>query len=94
MLYLTKYEYQYIDFQKAAFFYINVYFRYTEMDKISREREEIIERAKNGYLEREKVLQEANQALNSKLEDGLIRERQLDWKLQDLARDKEMQIEK
>jgi len=68
--------------------------KYTEMDKISREREEIIERAKNGYLEREKVLQEANQALNSKLEDGLIRERQLDWKLQDLARDKEMQIEK
>ncbi|XP_012941304.1 coiled-coil domain-containing protein 57 [Aplysia californica] len=68
--------------------------KYTEIDKMAREREELIERAKNGYLEREKALQEINQDLQSKLEDSQIRERQLTWNNQDLAKEKEIQIEK
>ena len=64
------------------------------MDKMAREKEDMIERAKNGYLEKEKAFQESNQDLQSKLEDAQIRERQLTWNLQDLTKEKEMQIEK
>lgn len=64
------------------------------MDKLTREREDAMERAKNGYLEREQALQGVILELQSKLEDAQIRERQLIWSNQDLVKDKEMQIEK
>uniref|UniRef100_A0A0B7B4I3 Coiled-coil domain-containing protein 57 n=1 Tax=Arion vulgaris TaxID=1028688 RepID=A0A0B7B4I3_9EUPU len=68
--------------------------KYTEMDKLTRDRESIMERAKNGYLEKEQALQTVIQELQSKLEDAQIRERQLIWSNQDLVKEKEIQSEK
>ncbi|XP_059165716.1 coiled-coil domain-containing protein 57-like [Physella acuta] len=67
--------------------------KFTEMDKIARDKDDTLERVKNGYHEKEGSLQAAVQDLQSKLEDCLIRERQLQWANQDAMKEKEIQIE-
>ncbi|GFS06578.1 coiled-coil domain-containing protein 57-like [Elysia marginata] len=68
--------------------------KYTEMDRSVREKEDLLERTKAGYLEKEQVLQAANQDLQSKLEDAQIKERQLTWSHQDTVKEKELRIER
>lgn len=68
--------------------------RYTELDKLVRDKESVLERARNGYMEKEQALQAVIQELQSQLEDAQIRERQLTWSNQDLAKEKQVQIDK
>ncbi|GFN86852.1 coiled-coil domain-containing protein 57-like [Plakobranchus ocellatus] len=68
--------------------------KYTEMDRTVREREDILERTKTGYLEKEQALQAANQELHSKLEDAQIKERQMVWSHEDMVKEKDLKIEK
>ncbi|KAK3744535.1 hypothetical protein RRG08_056672 [Elysia crispata] len=68
--------------------------KYTEMDRSVREREDLLERTKVGYLEKEQVLQAVNQDLQSKLEDAQIKERQMVWSHQDIVKEKDLKIEK
>ena len=64
------------------------------MDRSVREREDLLERTKVGYLEKEQVLQAVNQDLQSKLEDAQIKERQMVWSHQDIVKEKDLKIEK
>ncbi|BFZ03196.1 hypothetical protein BsWGS_06235 [Bradybaena similaris] len=68
--------------------------KYTELDKMVRDKESVLERARNGYMEKEQALQAVIQELQSQLEDAQIRERQLTWSNQDLAKEKQVQIDK
>ncbi|RUS77718.1 hypothetical protein EGW08_014506 [Elysia chlorotica] len=68
--------------------------KYTEMDRSVREREDLLERTKMGYLEKEQALQAENQNLQSKLEDAQIKERQMVWSHQDTVKEKDLKIEK
>ncbi|XP_059165703.1 coiled-coil domain-containing protein 57-like [Physella acuta] len=67
--------------------------KFTEMDRIAMDKDDTLERVKNGYHEKEGSLQATVQDLQSKLEDCLIRERQLQWANQDAMKEKEIQIE-
>ena len=68
--------------------------RYTELNRSVQDREDTLERTKAGYLEKEQGLQEANQDLQSKLEDAQIKERQMVWTHQDTVKEKDIKIEK
>lgn len=68
--------------------------KYTEMDRSVREKEDLFERTKVGYLEKEQALQTLNQDLQSKLEDAQIKERQMLWSHQDTVKEKDLKIER
>ena len=64
------------------------------MDRLIREKEETLAKIKDGYGEREQTLQNSVRDLQSKLEDGQVQVRQLQWAKADLEKERDLQIEK
>ena len=64
------------------------------MDRAGREKESSLAKVKEGYADREQVLQNTIRELQSKLEDGQIEFRKLQWAKQDMEKDSTTRIEK
>ena len=69
-------------------------YRHAELDRYAKEKEVALLKLKEAAKARDAELQGQIHDLQSRLEEGQVKVRQLEWNLQDIEKDKETVIER